>query len=199
MGIGIVNPALLMTWENGERESQEYITARYTKQPVSSKRQRVAPPKLGSKKQRKEKNAKQLKEDHKQAERALKDTRHELRIANLKNKVLRKEGIAREELSGLTKKQMAEIAGKNFPKRWTWARCADELVAMAQGAGCAPSAEADDVGSGSAEDEDENLEEASHLIVRLRRTPSGNHWQGAGVVQRDPRGGDARGDDAGAK
>lgn len=143
------------------------------------KRSRAPPAVIATKKQRKATQDREMKHKNKEQGAQLKKTERLLHVANLRASYLAQKPISADELSGLKRKELAEIGGiEKFQHK---------SIAQLQALICGVD-ERDDQHEEEEEEEEEcaeeHVESVSNLVVLLRRTASGEHWQGAGVLQR---------------
>ena len=169
------------SFEDGRKQSDEYLTAAFTRSPIPGKRRRPPPIVIETKKQRKASKEKDMKQKSKEQAAELKQTKHQLRVAELTARYQRGDSIQASELVGLKKKELALILGIEKYERKTLVQL-QAMIQTNEEKNANEIIEEDD--EDSEEDADEDHEkEITNLILRLRRTPSGNHWEG-GVFER---------------
>ena len=181
VGSGMINPVLNQCFESGRKQSEGYLTATFIRAPIPVKRSRAPPAVIATKKQRKATQDREMKHKNKEQGAQLKKTERLLHVANLRASYLAQKPISADELSGLKRKELAEIGGiEKFQHK---------SIAQLQSLICGVDERNDQHEEEEEEEEEEecaeeHVESVSNLVVLLRRTPSGEHWQGAGVLQR---------------
>lgn len=161
--------------------SWPYLAAAFARTLLPGKRSRPPAVVVGTKKQRKASKDKELKQKSKEQAAELKQAKRELLITELTARYQRSDPIEASELAGLKRKELALILGiEKFGRK---------TVAQLQGIIQSNGEKSDNqVAEEAADDEDEDEEEdhaqsICNLILRLKRTPSGNHWEG-GIFER---------------
>lgn len=186
LGSGIINPLLNKTFEEGRKQSEGYLAAAFNRTLLPAKRSRPPTVVVGTKKQCKASKDKELKQKSKEQATELKQAKRELLIAELTARYQRGDSIEASELAGLKRKELALILGIEKFGRRTVAQL-QGMIQLNEEKNANQVAEeeaADDEEEDNEEDEEEDhAQSISNLILRLQRTPSGNHWEG-GVFER---------------
>ncbi len=169
------------SFEDGRTESAAYLKARYERRNEPEKKKRPPPVVIGTKKDRSAEKAKRLRQDMKAQKKELNDKERENKFLALRNKVLAKEKITEEDMEGLTRAELEKALGRTVSKH----KRKDEVKKLLMLASTAEEREEgeDEGEEGDEEENDDNS--VSDLIIRLRRTPSGNHWEHV-VPQEEP-------------
>ena len=181
IGSGIINPVVNQCFEDGRTQSNEYLTAAFIRSLIPGKRRRPPPVVIETKKQRKVSKEKEMKQKSKDQAAELKQTKHQLQVAELTARYQRGGSIQASELVGLKKKELALILGIEKYERKTLVQL-QALIQSNDEKNANEIIEEDEEDSDEEADEDHE-KEITNLILRLRRTPSGNHWEG-GVFER---------------
>ena len=169
------------SFEDGRKQSDEYLTAAFDRTPIPGKRRRPPPIVIETKKQRKASKEKEMKLKSKEQAAELKQTKHQLQVAELTARYQRGDSIQASELVGLKKKELALILGIEKYERKKIAQLQDMI--QSNGGKNADEIIEENQEDSEEEAEEDHLQDITNLILRLRRTPSGNHWEG-GVFER---------------
>jgi hypothetical protein len=137
---------------------------------------------IATKKDKKAAKYKEAREQSKKQAMKLQKTEHELQVSRLETKYERGEAIAVDELDGLKKKELAKILHIDKYERLTLSKLQEMVRTRGE-----DGEESGDEGG----DEEDPDKEVCDLIVRLRRTPSGNNWEHAGPALHEQHAEDA--------
>lgn len=171
LGAAEINLKVNSSFEEGRTESTAYLKARFERKNEPERRKRACPVVIGTKKDRQTEKAKRMRQDLKEQKKEINEKDRANKFLALRNKVLAKEKVMEEDMDGLTRAELEEALGRKVSKH----KRKDEVKELLKKAHLAEGEEEEEpIDEGS--DEDESV---SNLVIRLRRTPSGNHWEHA--------------------